>query len=120
VIDFLNSGSEIMDVAGGSGHVSLAFSLVGIKSTVIDPRETVGKLPGRDRKILKKAINNKKNAMDKGEMQHESLLPPPIEYVSLRAWFTKRPEGIDASFREGASSDASLNNAERYGLKDSL
>lgn len=104
VISFLNTGSGVLDVAGGSGHVSLAFSLLGIKSTVIDPRETVGKLPGRDRKIFKKAIKNKKNALDKGEVHDELFLPPPIEYASLRAWFAKRPEGIDASFREGASS----------------
>lgn len=112
VINFLNSGSGVLDVAGGSGHVSLAFSLLGIKSTVIDPRETVGKLPGRDRKIFKKAIRGKKNAMDKGEMQHESFLPPPIEYASLRAWFAKRPEGIDASFREGKSSGQLLHDDE--------
>jgi hypothetical protein len=112
VINFLNSGSGVLDVAGGSGHVSLAFSQLGIKSTVIDPRETVGKLPGRDRKILKKAIRGKKNAMDNGEMHHESFLPPPIEYASLRAWFAKRPEGIDASFREGKSSGQLLHDDE--------
>ena len=37
-IQFLNRGSGVMDVAGGSGHLSLALALKGIKSTVIDPR----------------------------------------------------------------------------------
>jgi hypothetical protein len=55
-IDFLNQGTGVMDAAGGSGHVSLALGLGGIRSTVIDPRENVGRLPGRDRKVLRKAI----------------------------------------------------------------
>ncbi len=32
-----------------------------------------------------------------------NLLPPPIEYASYRAWFAKRPDGIDEEFREGNS-----------------
>ena len=105
-IEFLQRGSGIMDVAGGSGFVSLAFSLKGIKSTVIDPRETVGKLPGRDRKALKKAIKNRNGSVpvDNAEQRKVvNILPPPIEFASLRAWFAKRPDGIDVEFREGAT-----------------
>lgn len=101
VIEFLNRGSGVMDVAGGSGHVSLAFSIKGIKSTVIDPRETVGKLPGRDRKVLKKFIKASRNRTQ--ENLPIKILPPPVEFSSLRAWFAKRPDGIDVEFREGQS-----------------
>jgi len=110
--EFLNRGSGVMDVAGGSGHVSLALSLKGIRSTVIDPRESVGKLPARDRKALKKAIKAKKNnsliAAQKKDNDNSGVavfvpLPPPIEFAALRAWFAKRPDGIDEGFREGHS-----------------
>jgi hypothetical protein len=102
VIDFLNSGSGLMDVAGGSGHVSLAFAISGIKSTVIDPRETVGKLPGRDRKMLRRAIKATRSGA-REQTNKIKILPPPVEFSSLRAWFAKRPDGIDVEFREGLS-----------------
>lgn len=72
---------KVLDVAGGAGHVSLALTLRNVKSTVVDPRSTVGSLPGRDRKLLKKS--NK-----------------PM-FDTYRAWFGSRPEGVDAFFREG-------------------
>ena len=86
VVQFLNRGSGVMDVAGGSGHVSLALSLIGIKSTVIDPRETVGKLPSRDRKALKKAIKAyREKTVDispsENQMDIVQLLPPPVEFA---------------------------------------
>ena len=40
---FLNQGSDVLDVAGGAGHVSLALSILGVNVTVIDPRISVGK-----------------------------------------------------------------------------
>ena len=39
-------GGGIIDAAGGAGHVSLALALRGVRSTVVDPRPNVGKLPG--------------------------------------------------------------------------
>jgi len=119
--EFLNSGTGVMDVAGGSGHVSLALSLKGIKSTVIDPRETVGKLPARDRKVLKKAIKANVNMpapasqqITKGDSEKATFvtLPPPIEFDALRAWFAKRPDGIDPEFREGSSNTEPLNSVK--------
>ena len=50
-IEYLNKGSGVVDVAGGSGHVSMALGLAGVKSTIVDARNSIGKLPGRDRKI---------------------------------------------------------------------
>ena len=73
--------NNVVDVAGGAGHVSLALALRDVKSTVVDPRCTVGSLPGRDRKLLKKS---KKKT-----------------FRTFRAWFGSRPEGIDSFFREG-------------------
>ena len=72
---------RVLDVAGGAGHVSLALTLRNVKSTVIDPRSTIGSLPGRDRKLLKKS---KKPMFD-----------------TYRAWFGSRPDGVDTFFREG-------------------
>ncbi|KAL7543598.1 hypothetical protein ACHAXR_012928 [Thalassiosira sp. AJA248-18] len=72
----------IIDAAGGAGHVSLALALRGVHSTVVDPRSTAGKLPGRDRKVLKKS-------------KLES-------FSTYRAWFGSRPKGVDSFFREGA------------------
>ena len=73
----------VVDAAGGAGHVSLALALRGVRSTVVDPRRTVGQLPGRDRKALRKAG-----------------VPP---FAAYRAWFGSRPPGVDGLFREGAA-----------------
>jgi hypothetical protein len=51
VRDLLNTGTGVLDIAGGSGHVSMALGLRGIQSTVVDARSSVGKLPQRDRKL---------------------------------------------------------------------
>mmetsp|Transcript_4597 Transcript_4597/g.6520 ORF Transcript_4597/g.6520 Transcript_4597/m.6520 type:complete len:668 (-) Transcript_4597:1723-3726(-) len=105
-IQYLNSGSGVMDVAGGSGHVSLALGLRGIRSTVIDPRENVGKLPGRDRKVIKKAskvlkINSMPaNHHDDENDRKKNIQIKPVPFSSLRAWFVSRPEGVDTEFRE--------------------
>ena len=55
-LKYLNGGSGVLDVAGGSGLVSMALGLMGIPSTVVDPREAVGRLPGRDRKVYHRAL----------------------------------------------------------------
>mmetsp|Transcript_34180 Transcript_34180/g.50054 ORF Transcript_34180/g.50054 Transcript_34180/m.50054 type:complete len:390 (+) Transcript_34180:109-1278(+) len=66
----LSSGSGVIDVAGGSGHVSLALAYMGIPSTVIDPRVNVGRLPSRDRKIYNKALR-KQQQQQEGEGQNK-------------------------------------------------
>ncbi len=117
IIEYLNRGSGVMDVAGGSGHLSLALALNGIKSTVIDPRETVGMLPGRDRKVLRRALKKYQRPQEKengkisdgannGSLE-QIIMPPPIEFTSMRAWFSKRPDGVDVEFREGKSTSSS-------------
>ena len=60
--DYLNGGAGVLDVAGGSGLVSMALGLMGIQSTVVDPREAVGRLPGRDRKVWNRALKKKRKA----------------------------------------------------------
>ena len=72
----------ILDAAGGAGHVSLALSLRRIHSTIVDPRPTIGKLPGRDRKVLKKSKSK-------------------VPFSTYRAWFGSKPEGVDTVYREG-------------------
>lgn len=114
-IDTLNAGTGVVDAAGGSGHVSMALGMAGIASTVVDPRESVGKLPGRDRKIWNRAIRR----------PSQQPLPPPasaitvtstdssssimipycqpvtaVQYGTMRAWFGAPPSGVDATFRQ--------------------
>jgi hypothetical protein len=114
-IEKLNAGTGVVDAAGGSGHVSMALGMAGISSTVVDPRENVGKLPGRDRKIWNRAIRSQ---------QSPRPLPPPasaitnrtpttdaeqipycqpvtaVQYGTMRAWFGAPPDGVDGTFRQ--------------------
>lgn len=95
------SKGGIIDAAGGAGHVSLALALRGVHSTVVDPRTTVGQLPGRDRKALKK-----------------SKKPP---FSTYRAWFGSRPKGVDSFFREGNNAAAATdrtNSGASFALMD--
>ena len=83
----LSSGSGVVDAAGGSGFVSLALSFRGVKSTVVDARESVGCLPRRDRKALRKAARRRP-----GEV---------VKFNVLRAWFGEKPAGADLEFDGG-------------------
>ena len=58
-LEYLNSGSGVLDVAGGNGWASFSLALHGIKSTVVDPSPAVGCLPARYRKFLRRAIQGK-------------------------------------------------------------
>jgi hypothetical protein len=90
----------ILDAAGGAGHVSLALSLRGIHSTIVDPRPAIGKLPGRDRKVLKKSKSK-------------------VPFSTYRAWFGSKPEGVDTLYREGRLSlETFLPDSERSSNND--
>lgn len=91
---FLNAGSGVIDAAGGSGHVSMALGLLGVISTVVDPRESVGKLPGRDRKIWNRALRT--NII---QTTCEGGIPLCQPFHAFRAWFVSKPDGINESFR---------------------
>jgi hypothetical protein len=93
-IDVLNMGSGVVDAAGGSGHVSMQLAMIGCQSTVVDPREAVGKLPGRDRKLYNR--NLKHNLPP-----NESLYCQPVPYNTYRAWLGEPPVGVDTDFRHG-------------------
>ena len=94
-IDFLNSGSGVVDVAGGSGHVSMALGLAGVKSTIIDARNSVGKLPGRDRKMWNRALKKNRSLAT----TDDNFCRPIVPFETHRAWFGSMPDGVDASFR---------------------
>ena len=113
-LERLNSGTGVVDAAGGSGHVSLGLGLAGVHSTVVDPRESVGKLPGRDRKIWNKALRRKQqrlpppataattNSTSTGQREGElasMLYCQPVQYDIMRAWLGAPPTGVDSSFR---------------------
>jgi hypothetical protein len=95
-IDALNGGTGVVDAAGGSGHVSMALGLAGVQSTIVDPRESVGKLPGRDRKIWNRAMHKRRmhslqpnlELVDDGS----TMYCQPVQYSSYRAWFGKPVE----------------------------
>jgi hypothetical protein len=124
VITFLNKGSGVFDVAGGSGHVSMALGMLGIHSTVIDPRENAGNLPKRDRKIWhkivkhqlpvsfdmsEKAANVAENDGSQSEFskdvdttnspQELYCQPLAVPFHTLRVWFGQPPDGVDTSYR---------------------
>ena len=111
----LSHGSGVVDVAGGSGHVSLALLLEhGVTSTVVDPRATAGCLPRRDRKALRKAREARAaaaataaaaTAVDGGADAGGGGvlgLSQTSDLRTLRAWFGRRPEGADLEFAGGA------------------
>jgi hypothetical protein len=91
-ITMLNSGAGVLDVAGGSGHVSMALGLVGVKSTVVDARSSIGKLPRRDRKTWNRA-------MKKLESNDDIFCQPVVPFGTHRAWFGSLPNGVDRTFR---------------------
>jgi hypothetical protein len=116
----LNQGSGVLDIAGGSGYVSLALALKGIQSTVIDTRSGVGKLPGKDRKFWKRRLQQqalqqmqesrlvsiqstdiKKDRRFMKENEPTTIIPFQIH----RAWFGSRPPGVDQSFRNPDKED---------------
>ena len=96
--DIIKGG--IIDAAGGAGHVSLALALRGVHSTVIDPRKTVGLLPSRDRKAMKKSKQD--------------------PFSVYRAWFGSRPNGVDTVFREGTSTNDTASTEEDNDVCDPL
>ena len=99
-IEQLNSGSGVIDAAGGSGHVSMALGMAGIKSTVVDPRQAVGKLPSRDRKIWYRSLRNQnKESLNDSDMTCIQCNSNTIPYSVLRAWFGSPPSGVNASYR---------------------
>lgn len=94
-IEYLNSGTGVVDVAGGSGHVSMALGLAGVQSTVVDARPAVGKLPGRDRKFWNREL--KKGTSSRSTPYKYCM--PVVPFQTHRAWFGFRPTGVDSTFR---------------------
>jgi len=111
VLKRLNEGSGVIDVAGGSGHVSMALGMAGIRATVVDPREAVGKLPGRDRKIWYRALKKAR-----GENKVIQCLPCDnpivVPYSTLRAWFGECPDGANSSHRHPDKEQIEVCSAE--------
>lgn len=101
----LNAGSGVVDIAGGSGHVSMAFALSGVKSTCVDPRKTCGMLPRRDRKHYRRALKR---------IPARSAVVP---FDTIRAWFGGRVDGADTSFSGGADDGVPCvgTSADRHG-----
>ena len=92
-LDVLNQGTGVVDVAGGGGHVSMALSLSGVKSTVVDPRDSCGMLPKRDRKSYRRALRKS------NEGSSNCFI---LQYDTHRAWFGGRIDGADSAFSGGA------------------
>jgi hypothetical protein len=131
VIGILNAGSGVYDVAGGSGHVSMALGLLGVSSTVVDPREKAGKLPKRDRKMFQKSLKRKlptelNESIDDSVTgtSHESTSdttfssalycqPVAVQFETLRAWFGMPPDGVDTSYRHPDQTTISVLSDDR-------
>jgi hypothetical protein len=82
-VEILSGGAGVVDVAGGNGWLALAFAKKGIPATVVDPRSSVGCLPKRDRKALRRAV--------KGQTK-TPLAYQPTMFDTLRAYFGVKPE----------------------------
>ena len=100
-VDVLNAGGRgIVDAAGGSGFVSMALGRFGVRSTVVDARQGVGKLPGRERKAWNRFLKKHQQLTSELQPQDESLrLCHPVGFDALRAWFGAPPDGIDGRHR---------------------
>jgi len=61
----------VLDMAGGSGHMSLVLSLLGVCSTVVDPRDKVGRLPKHDCKVYHRALRQQQQP-SKGESNNNA------------------------------------------------
>jgi hypothetical protein len=90
-----HSDTGCLDVAGGCGYVSMALSLMGIRSTIVDPRETIGKLPHRDRKFYHRALRRQQQQSN----NFDSSLAYCPQFATIRAWFGEPPKNVDVSFR---------------------
>ncbi len=115
----LNQGTGVLDAAGGSGYVSMALGIKGIKSTVVDPRESVGKLPKRDRKVWHRLLCGMPTR--NRDEDNEVLLCQPVvvPYDSVRAWFAKPPpQHVDTSFRHGDVESIPVCNEEHDLLRN--
>jgi hypothetical protein len=85
----------------------MGLGMAGIRSTVVDPRENVGKLPGRDRKIWNRAIRSPPPPPPLPPNQEEGSTTIPYcqpvtvvqQYDTMRAWFGNPPVGVDETFR---------------------
>lgn len=93
-IKALSDKQGVLDVAGGIGHLSMALGMAGIRSTVIDPRASVGLLNKRDRKMFRNAIRSSKKVPMSGE-----YCLPVQDFQIFRAWFGQPVSGVDFSFR---------------------
>jgi hypothetical protein len=93
-ITALSERHGVLDVAGGIGHLSMALGMAGIRSTVIDPRPSVGLLNKRDRKMFRKALSASKRQSMSGE-----YCLPIQQFQVFRGWFGQPASGVDFSFR---------------------
>jgi hypothetical protein len=109
-IHFLNKVSGVVDVAGGSGHVSMALGLLGVKSTVVDARARVGMAASQSRsKNLESCPQAEKRSgkpnqenvvvMDPSLQNYEYCQPVVVPYQTHRSCSGFRPVGVDSSFR---------------------
>jgi hypothetical protein len=80
------------DLQGNIGYVSLALGLKGVQSTVVDPRESVGKLQKKDRKLWSRVLRGIPIT------DNVLLCQPVVPYESLRAWFAQPPRDVDTEF----------------------
>jgi len=138
VREWFNRGDGVLDVAGGCGHVSMALGMNGILSTVVDARSSVGKLPGRDRKIWKRSLmnkhatNRKQQQVPRTERRTQNPpfrfeycqtvvpAPPVVPFKSQQAWFGSKPDGYDASFRHPDEEDIPVMIATAIPSNDSI
>jgi len=115
LFDYLNGGAGVLDVAGGSGLVSMALGLMGIQSTVVDPREAVGRLPGRDRKVWNRAL---KKSITQEPLICQPVTPQIKPFRTMRAWFGEPPDSVDSAFRNPDNASVPVCDSQHALLQD--
>ena len=86
----LSGGSGVVDVAGGNGWLALAFAKKGIPATVVDPRPSVGCLPKRERRALRRALGGRNKNKRTESIVHAP--PKPTMFGKRQAYFGVKPD----------------------------
>jgi hypothetical protein len=107
----------------------MALGLLGVSSTVVDPREKAGKLPKKDRKVFQKTLKRKlatelapsnEGAGTSQMVSSDTNLSPTmycqpvaVQFETLRAWFGMPPDGVDTSYRHPDQTKVSVLDDDR-------
>jgi hypothetical protein len=85
----LNSGSGVLDIAGGRGDLSSALSGYGVASTVVDPRPKAGNLTKKTRRRMTSQANHQNmNRQSSGQQDNPVPIARPVgKFSAVHVFF---------------------------------